>query len=88
MGTSWVYPIVEDPIELQNTWAKLTHITLRRNDLSAEEEGAILERFKVVFAGDKFLWKYGIKLQKFGGKMIQALVLMRDACTVPHNDTP
>ena len=41
-GTTWVYPIVEDPVELQNTWAKLTYITLRRNGLSAEEEGAII----------------------------------------------
>ena len=88
MGTTWVYPTVEDPVELQNAWAKLTYITLRRSCLSAEEEGAILERFRLVFASDKFLWKYCIKLQKFADKMTQALVLMRDACTFPHNDTP
>ena len=42
-GTTWVYPAVEDPVELQNTWAKLTYITLRRNGLSVEEECAIIE---------------------------------------------
>ena len=36
-GTTWVYPTVEDPVQLQNTWAKLTYITLRRSCLSAEE---------------------------------------------------
>ena len=61
-GTTWAYPIVEDPVELQNTWAKLTYITLRRCGLSAEEEGAIIERFRFVFAGDKLLGKYGSKL--------------------------
>ena len=62
MGTTWVYRTVEDPVELQNTWAKLTYITLRRCGLSAEEEGAIIERFRCVFAGDKLLGKYGSKL--------------------------
>ena len=61
-GTIWVCLIVEDFVEIQNTWATTTYITIRRNGLSAEKEGAVIEKFRCVLAGDKLLRKYVTKL--------------------------
>ena len=85
-GTFCVYPLTEDLTELQNTWAKLTYITIRRNGFSAVEESAILDSFRRTFVGDKFIGKFGHRLQRFAEKMIQALVLMRESSTLPQHN--